>query len=292
MDYQEALDYLYSTQRFGTKLGLANITKLLEKLGNPHKELMVVHVGGTNGKGSVCAMVSAILQEAGYKVGTYTSPHVKDFNERFLVNGEKISDKDVARLTSIVKKHRDDQTFFEIVTAMAFKYFKEQNVGILVLEVGLGGALDATNVITPMVSVITNIGLEHTDYLGKNLASIAYEKSGIIKDNRPVITAAEGKALAVIKNVCKEKNSEMFLIRKPRKKYELGLKGDFQQVNAAVAVKTVQTLAKYYSVSATGKDITAGLKKAHWPGRFEYFEDNILVDYKEEKDPCYWNNER
>jgi dihydrofolate synthase/folylpolyglutamate synthase len=278
MDYKEALEYLYSIQRFGTKLGLANTTKLLEKLGNPHKELMVIHVGGTNGKGSVCAMISSILQEAGYKVGMYTSPHVKDFNERFLVNGKKISDKDVARLASIIKKNRDDQTFFEIVTAMAFKYFKEQKVDVLVLEVGLGGALDATNVIVPLVSVITNIGLEHTDYLGKNLASIAYEKSGIIKDNRPVITAAEGKALAVIKNVCKEKNSEMFLLRKPRKKYELSLKGDFQQLNAAIAVKTVDVLAKYFSISATASDIVSGLKKAYWPGRFEYFEENILVD--------------
>jgi dihydrofolate synthase/folylpolyglutamate synthase len=278
MNYKAALDYLYGIRRFGTKLGLANITKLLEKLGNPHKGLMVVHVGGTNGKGSVCAMLSSILQEAGYRVGMYTSPHVKDFNERFLVNGEKISDKDVARLTRLVKKHRDDQTFFEIVTAMAFKYFKEQMVNILILEVGLGGALDATNVIVPMVSVITNIGIDHTEYLGRNLASIAYEKSGIIKNDKPVVTAAEGRALEVIKNVCKEKHSEMFLVRKPRKKYGLTLRGHFQQINAAVAVKTVEVLAKYYSIGATAGDISSGLKKAYWPGRMEYVEDNIMVD--------------
>jgi dihydrofolate synthase/folylpolyglutamate synthase len=265
-------------QHFGTHLGLANTTRLLNKLGNPHKNLKVIHVAGTNGKGSVCAMISSILQKAGYKVGMYTSPHLKDLNERFQVNGNKISNKDIARLATIVKKHRKDQTFFETVTAMAFQYFKEQKVDFLILEVGLGGRLDSTNVIKPLVSVITNVGIDHIEYLGKHIANIAYEKAGIIKKNIPTITAAEGKALKVIENVAKEKNSRLFLVKEPKKKFKLSLSGAFQQINAAVAVETIAVLKLHYNLDITGDHIDSGLKTAYWPGRLEYIEDNILVD--------------
>ncbi|MBW2980888.1 bifunctional folylpolyglutamate synthase/dihydrofolate synthase [Candidatus Woesearchaeota archaeon] len=278
MNYNQSMKYLLSLQHFGTKLGLANITRLLNKLGNPHKGLKVIHVAGTNGKGSVCAMISNILQKAGYRVGMYTSPHLRCFNERFLVNGKKISNEDVARLTAVVKRYRKDQTFFEVVTAMAFQYFKEKKVDFLILEVGLGGRLDATNVIVPLVSVITNVDIDHTDYLGKNIVNIAYEKAGIIKKNKPVVTAAEGKALKVIENVSKEKNSDLFLVKKPKKRFKLALIGNFQQINAAVAVRTVETLNKYYGLGIAKKSIDLGLETAYWPGRLEFIADNILVD--------------
>jgi len=277
MNHKQSTKYLFSLQHFGTKLGLANITRLLDKLGNPHKGLKVIHVAGTNGKGSVCAMISSILEKAGYRVGMYTSPHLKDLNERFLVNGEKISNKDIARLTAIVKKYREDQTFFEILTAMAFLYFKEQKVDFLVLEVGLGGRLDATNVIKPLVSIITNIGKEHTEYLGKNIANIAYEKAGVIKKNIPTITAANGKALKVIENVAKDRSSKLFLVNK-KKNFTLSLNGGFQQLNAAVAVETIEVLKRHYNLNITESHIDSGLKTAYWSGRFEYIKNNILVD--------------
>lgn len=278
MNHKQALDYLFSLQHFGTHLGLANTTRLLNKLRNPHKNLKAIHVAGTNGKGSVCAMLSSILQKAGYKVGMYTSPHLKDLNERFQVNGEKISNKDIARLAAIVKKHRKDQTFFETITSMAFQYFKEQKVDFLVLEVGLGGRLDSTNVVKPLVSVITNVDIDHIDYLGKHIANIAYEKAGVIKNKIPVVTAAGGKALKVIQNVAKERDSKLFLVKKPSKRIKLSLDGDFQQINAAVALETIHVLKKHYNLKVTNGDIELGLKTTYWPGRFEYIKGNLLVD--------------
>ncbi len=278
MNYKEAISYLLEIEHFGTKLGLANVTRLLEKLGNPHNGLKVIHITGTNGKGSVCSMIASILQKAGYKVGLYTSPHLRKLNERFQINGKDISDEDIARLTELVKKHRGDQTFFEVTTAMAFQYYKEQKVDFLVLEVGLGGRLDATNVVTPMLSIITNVGIEHTDYLGKNIVNIAYEKAGIIKEKVPVVTAAEGKALEVISNVAKEKKSPIFIITKPTRKYALSLKGNFQQINAEIAARSIDVLINYNNLGISKSDIDAGLKSASIPARLEYIKKNVLVD--------------
>ena len=206
MDYKKVLEELYSLDIKKWALGLERIESLLKKLGNPEKNLKCIHVAGTNGKGSVCAMLHSVLMDAGYKVGLYTSPHLKKFNERIRINNALISDKDIVKYYLKVKKQVTNQSFFEITTAMAFLYFRGKNIDFVVLEVGLGGRLDATNVVTPLVSIITNIGLEHTEFLGNTLEKIAYEKAGIIKKNIPTITAAEGIALATIKKISNKKN--------------------------------------------------------------------------------------
>jgi dihydrofolate synthase/folylpolyglutamate synthase len=185
LSFQDAYDWLCSFDKYGWIFGLERITFLLEQLGNPHQELKVIHVAGTNGKGSVCKYISSILQKAGYTVGLYLSPHVERFSERIVVNDQEISKDDFAMLVSQVKpfvermkKQNNTPTFFEIVTALAFLHFKNRTVDYAVVEVGLGGRFDATNVVSPLVSVITNISLEHTDILGKDIASIASEKAG------------------------------------------------------------------------------------------------------------------
>ena len=309
MQYNQIIKFLYSLERFkGIKLGLESINSLLGKLGNPHKELKVIHVAGTNGKGSVCAMLDFILQEAGYKAGRYTSPHLTDFRERFLINNKKITEKEIIKYFNLVKKHYTNQTYFEFITAMAFLYFMDKKVDFLVLEVGMGGRLDATNVVKPLVSVITNVTLEHTNYLGETIKAISYEKAGIIKEKIPTVTGAKNEALGVIKKICKEKNSGLFLskyykmseIAKPisehaqkplvfdktdgffdvnnYKNLRLSLKGDFQLENAAVAVTVIDVLNKDYNLKINETEIKNGLKKVEWPGRLEFIGKNILVD--------------
>lgn len=276
MEYKESLKWLYSLEPHEIKLGLSNTRSLLRKLGNPHKGLRCIHVAGTNGKGSVCAMIASILIDAGFKVGMYTSPHLVRFNERITVDNRPIKDGDIARLAAQVKRYYGSQTFFEATTALAFLYFKEQDIDYLVLEVGLGGRLDATNVVDPLVSVITNISIEHTDYLGKDIKSIAYEKAGIIKKERPVVTAADGEALDVIKKTAKSKNAKLFLAKTTD--LETNLKGDFQKANAGIAVAVANILKDHYKIDINQKNIENGLKKAVWPGRFQFIENNILVD--------------
>jgi len=282
MNYNQILKELYSLESVKFKQTLANMRLLLKKLNNPEKKLKCIHVAGTNGKGSVCAMISSILQEAGYKVGMYTSPHLKRFNERIRINNKLITDKDIVKYYLRVKKHVTDQTFFEMTTAMAFLYFKEKNVDFAVLETGLGGRLDTTNVITPLISIITNIGLEHTEYLGNTIEKIAQEKAGIIKENIPVVTAAEGIALATIKNASNNKNSKLIIINnkiiKNYKNIKLNLKGVFQIENAAIAAKTIEILKNNSKIIINKKNIINGLKNAKWPGRFQFIAKNILVD--------------
>ena len=290
MDINKTLKYLYSFERRGIKLNLENIRMLLKKVGNPEKRLKIVHVAGTNGKGSVCAMLSSILKEAGYKVGMYTSPHLKRFNERIRINDNLVTNKEIASYFLRIKPHITNQTFFEITTAMAFIYFYEKNVDIAVLETGLGGRLDATNVIKPLVSVITNIGIEHTDYLGNTIKKIAYEKAGIIKKNIPVITGAKGSALKVIKETAKRKNAPLVINKKYKKNIDTFainnyknlkldfLKGDFQLENAATAVTTIDALNRYYNLKINKNNVRDGLKKAKWRGRLQYIRKNILID--------------
>ena len=289
MDYNNIIKYLYSLERKkGSRLGLENIKKLLKKINNPEKSLKCIHVAGTNGKGSVCAMISSVLQEAGYKVGMYTGPHLVDFRDRFLINNKKISKKDLVKCFLKVKEYIDEQTFFEVITAMAFFYFKGK-VDFLVLEVGLGGRLDATNVVKPLVSVITTVDVEHTDFLGKSLEKIAYEKAGIIKKNVPVVTAAKNKPLSVIKKICKNRNSKLFInkgYKKSNGKFNVGnyknlklnLEGNFQLENASVAVTTIDVLNQHYKLKINEKNIKNGLNNIKWPGRFDFLKKNILVD--------------
>ena len=182
MQYKETLTYLFGLQKFGIKFGLSNISRLLELVGNPHKTLKTVHIAGTNGKGSTAATIASIMKEAGYKVGLYTSPHLIDFTERIKINGKEIEEGEVVRLTEYIRSKVQDSefkdeleriTFFEFTTAMALIYFKEKEVDMAVMETGMGGRLDATNVIGPLVSVITNISVEHKEYLGDTIEAVA-----------------------------------------------------------------------------------------------------------------------
>jgi dihydrofolate synthase/folylpolyglutamate synthase len=287
VDYEATTRYLYGLERFGMKLGLDNITDLLNMLGNPHKKLKCIHVSGTNGKGSVCAYIASVLQAQGYKVGLYTSPHLVSFTERIRVDGHEIGKDDVVRLTDEIRtvaesmaseSRKKHPTFFEFTTAMAFRYFEEQKVDFAVLEVGLGGRLDATNIVTPLVSVITRMALEHTEHLGKDPERIAWEKAGIIKEGRPVVIS-ETRFEKVFKDAAKNRDAQIVFVGrdlkfkrnrfslnhqtftvKGRRKYELrsGMIGKFQVLNAATAVaalEVLQDLGVEISTSAIRKGI-------------------------------------
>ena len=278
------MKYLYSLETSKIKLGLENIQNLLAKIGNPELELTCIHVAGTNGKGSVCAMLFYILKEAGYNVGLYTSPHLKKFNERIRVNEHFITDKEIVEYFLRIKPYITHQSFFEITTAMAFLYFKEHDVDFAILEVGLGGRLDATNVVMPLISVITNIGLEHTDILGNTIKKIAFEKAGIIKKNVPVVTGAKGRALEVIKEIAKERTVPLFNVKKldfvkffHHVKFDY-LNGEFQKENAKIAVTAINVLKKFYSLRIKFSHIRNGIKKTKWQGRFQFISKNVLVD--------------
>jgi dihydrofolate synthase/folylpolyglutamate synthase len=282
--YEDTLTYLFGLYRFGSRPGLGPIRKVLKKLGNPERGLKVIHVAGTNGKGSVCAVLSSVLKEGGYRVGMYTSPHLVDFRERIQVNGRMISKNDVIRLFKLVKSKNVELTYFEFVTALAFKYFMERKVDILVCEVGLGGRLDATNVVRPLVSVITNISKEHTDVLGSEIRQIAFEKAGIIKRNSLAVTNAKGEALEVIKKTCRDKRSELIMVKKNARKISSGLDkqkvvyknlqtdfpllGDFQLENLNIALETIEQVRRF-GFDPPMQKIRLGLEKTKWPGRIE-----------------------
>jgi len=306
MDYGDAINYLYGLRESRIKLRLEHTRILLSMLGNPEAKLRFIHVAGTNGKGSVCAMISSILQDSGYRVGLFTSPHLNRFEERISLNGNQIEEEEVVALVRKVKplteemKNSDlgEPTFFEVVTAMALSYFTEENADFAVLEVGLGGRLDATNVVNPLVSVITNIALDHQHILGNSLEEIAREKAGIIKDGGILVSGAEGVALDVIENVCKDRNSELILIGKDIKykklnssldwqEFDLGgifhykglrihLLGEHQLANASLTVGAIEAL-KRRGISIGEDSIRSGLRKARWPGRLEIVREKPLV---------------
>lgn len=256
MTYQEAIEYLFSLEFFGIKLGLDNIRRLMELLGDPQKNLRVIHIAGTNGKGSVANYTANILQASDYQVGLYTSPHLVRFEERISINGKLISETDIARLTERIKPLAEQvakesngahPTFFEITTAMALLYFSEQKVDFTVLEVGLGGRLDATNVVHAGIAVITNIDFDHMKQLGYTLREIAREKAGIIKPNSVVITGARGEALEEIRKIAKEQNAQ--LVSYPK---------DISFRNLGVHSKS---------------------KQCHYPDHQEFFVFGLLGDY-------------
>ncbi len=290
MHINTLLQELYSRKQGEIKLDLDRVTRLAALLGNPEKKLKAIHVAGSNGKGSTCAFLFSILREAGYNVGLYTSPHLRHFNERIRINNEYISNRDIVRLYRRIKNHMaGDETFFEITTMMAFLYFAEKKVEVAIIEVGLGGRLDATNILTPLVSVITSIGLDHTNILGTTIKKIAGEKGGIIKPRIPIITSAKGEALTTIKKIAKDKNAPLtpsLPWKKSKGKISvngyrnltLGLRGDYQAENAALAITIVEILKMKYSFLITANHIKMGLKKAYWPGRMEYLAKNILAD--------------
>ena len=299
--YQEAVNYLYSLQKFGIKFGLSKTSNLLNAFGNPHKGQKYIHIAGTNGKGSVAAFAASILNEAGFKVGFYSSPHLVRFTERFRINGEEMPTDKATGLIEELKDRFDSEeppTFFEATTAMALVYFARENTDIAIMEVGMGGRLDATNVITPIVSVITNIFLEHQFFLGDRLLDIAKEKAGIIKQNVDLISGANQKPVAgLFESIAKEKKAPFLQIGKDiryrhtrsgfhyyglKRKLnglELGLKGSFQQRNAATSLAVIELLdQKGFRISS--RAIRDGLKKTVWAGRMQVVakDPTIILD--------------
>lgn len=299
MGVQETLDYLYGLERFGMKLGLDNVKALLSRLDNPQDRLRFIHVAGTNGKGSVCAFLDSILRRAGYRVGLYTSPHLVRFNERIRVGGSEIPDEDVVRLTEFIRPHaqalaRESKashpTFFEFTTAMAFRYFQEEDVDVVVLEVGLGGRLDATNVVLPEVAVITRLGLEHTEHLGRSIERIAREKAGIVKEGVPIWTL-EQPGVDVIEKRCGEVGAPLRLVgrdltvsRQPDGTegqrilftndhswaYDIKLLGTYQAENAALALGAVHELrSRGWKITETA--VGRGFSEARWPARLQLY---------------------
>jgi len=309
VSYQEALAWIHGLYRFGTKPGLERISALLKRLGDPHKRLRCAHITGTNGKGSTAAFLAALLAAHGLRTGLYTSPYLEAFTNRMAVDGRDVSGEDLVRLVEEVRPHVAEiagtelgqPTEFEVITAMAFTYFAGQAPDWVVVEVGLGGRLDATNVIVPEVAVVTNIGLEHTQVLGDTLEKIAFEKAGIIKQGVPVVTAADKpEAFAVLEKTARERGSpllavgrevladctgmtlagQVFDYQSPWRKLrglEIRLLGRHQVVNAASALAALECLP---SVTFSEEAVRAGLAAACWPGRLEIFsrEPLVLVD--------------
>ncbi len=269
---ENALKYLDSLKIFGIKPGLERIEKIMSALDNPQNNYPTIHVTGTNGKGSVCAMLAEILKLSGKRVGLFTSPHLESYCERIKINGENISEADFAAQIELVKNCGVEATQFEVLTAAAFEYFSRRKVDIAVIEVGLGGLYDSTNVITPEISIITNVALEHENILG-DLKSIAQNKAGIIKAGVPVVTGAEGLPLEIIKTVAQEKNSPLYEIHLPltTNHFSLNLRGEYQKFNAAIAIQAAKIL------NINEKIIRAGLESVEWAGRFEII-NGVVID--------------
>jgi dihydrofolate synthase / folylpolyglutamate synthase len=329
MTYADAIRFLYNLRWFGAKLGLDNTFKLAALAGNPQNQLRFIHVAGTNGKGSTCAMLESIYRAAGLRVGLFTSPHLVAFGERIQVNRKLISEENVARLVAEMRSlleqgwgahdvaagilpavesctlppgsappttgtpippgkmpgstagrmpaataQAEHPTFFEVVTVMALRYFAEQGCDLVVWETGLGGRLDATNIVTPLAGIITNIQYDHQKWLGETLASIAAEKAGIIKPGISLITGTEApEALQVIEQTARDRHAPLVIVppsdtrRPPLEAIQLPLLGQHQRMNAAVALAAVRVLAPLIPVSED--NIRAGLARVHWPGRLQ-----------------------
>ncbi len=306
MTYDECLKEMYSLRRFGIKLGLDVIEDILNGLGNPQNSFSCIHIAGTNGKGSIASELAAIFTDAGYKTGLYTSPHLIRFNERIRIDGRDICDDDVVKAYNAVKNvHQGDRepTFFEYTTAMALYAFAKAGVKWGIIETGMGGRLDATNILNPEVCIISNISKEHSFYLGNTLAQIAYEKGGIIKKNVPVITAARQKAAVdVLRRIAAERNApffrlgEQFRIRRHKKAVfpgtfsyygiehqypdvKLSLAGSHQADNAAVVIAACEILMKNQT-TLSEKNIRAGVSGVNWPGRLEILPmmPTVIID--------------
>ncbi len=293
MDYNEALSYIFSLPKLANKLGNDTLHLVLDSLGSPQKSLKFVHIVGTNGKGSAAAMISSVLESAGYKTGLYTSPFILTFNERIRLGRENIKNDDLAKYTEIVKNAVDilgvQLSQFAFITATAMLYYFEMDTDIVVLEAGLGGRLDATNVIEEsLLSVIMSISLDHTELLGNSTAEIAREKCGVIKRAGKVVAYRNSDEINnIVKNCAEDKGAELYFADKAEyldsasviggKRYELSLSGSFQAQNAAVAVKAAEILAEIgYNISE--QDIISGLKNTTHPCRFERIKDNVIID--------------
>ena len=279
MNYTQAIAWLYETQHRGIKLGLEQIRRLLDELGFDGSGQRFIHVAGTNGKGSVCAMLDSICRVQGIRTGLYTSPHLVSFRERIKLNGAMISEEDVAdglaRIREIIADWEIHPTFFEIATALALDYFQRMNVDVVVLETGLGGRLDSTNVVTPMVSVITAIDLDHQEWLGPTLAQIASEKAGIIKPGVPVVSAPQHTEVAeVLRKAAAEKNTSVQFVTEPLESIPVNLAGSHQKLNAAIALAALGASG----IEVSDHAIRDGLANVSWPGRFQLIGENCVID--------------
>jgi len=308
LQYREALSWIHSRERFGMNQGLQRIEALLGYLGDPHKKLNFLHIGGSNGKGSTAALAASVLQSAGYQVGLYTSPYLEQFTDRMSVNGKEIPREHLIELVSVVRPLTEkigkdsslgQPTEFEVVTAIAFAFFAEVKPDLVVLEVGLGGRLDATNVVSPLVSVITTVSLEHTQVLGNTVESIAFEKAGIIKNKTDVVTQVTGGALTVIKEICREKNAHLYSLGRDFRgemvygdldgqifhyhgmtreiaSLKIPLLGEYQINNASVALAALELLDKK-GFTLPEEAFRRGLQAVRWPGRLEILGRDPLV---------------
>lgn len=311
MKYAAALEYLYALRKTGIKLRLSHTEHLLSLLGNPEADFSSVHVAGTNGKGSVCAMIYSTLVEAGLSTGLYTSPHLSEFTERIKVDGKEIPKKSLTRLLEDIMPMVDvmgadeslgKPSFFEVVTALAFKHLSDEEVDYAVVETGLGGRLDATNVLKPVVSVITNVQLDHTEVLGNSLEDIAREKAGIIKKETPAVTAeSDARALEVLETACLKNHSPLYVVGedvnyriiscgengivfdveglRKHKGLKTNLLGRHQALNAATAVAALDIINAGHD-KITEENIRNGLKSVDWPARFEQLntKPKIILD--------------
>lgn len=277
--YREALAWLFATQRFGIKLGLENTRRLFTAFGVPGPNERIIHVAGTNGKGSVCAMLDAICRATGYRTALFTSPHLITFRERIQVNGELISEEEVARgLTSInelVAAWDPHPTFFEITTALALDHFRNSAADIVILETGLGGRLDSTNATHPIVSVLTPIDYDHEKWLGHTLTEIAGEKAGIIKEKIPVVSAPQPEeAAAVIRARAAECDAPLTFVSHPFEQFHVALTGAHQKQNAALAVAALSAAG----IAVDPANLKQGLATVRWPARFQRWDERTVID--------------
>jgi dihydrofolate synthase/folylpolyglutamate synthase len=309
MNYEQAIEFIHSTYKFGSKLGLQNITKLTELLGNPQNSYKIIHIAGTNGKGSTSNMIHDVLMASGYKAGLFISPYLEEFTERIQVNKQHIDKDSLARITQLVKEKIDimikegynHPTEFEVVTAIGFKYFQEQNIDFLVLEVGLGGRFDATNVVNnTLVSVITSISYDHMEYLGDTLEKIAFEKAGIIKENSNVVVyPQQDEILNVIRDVAKSKGTSVYETDKNNiiklkgnltgqwfkylktdvfnlSEAKINFLGEHQLYNVLTALRTLEII-KRDGFNITENNIIEGLKTCRFAGRFEILSEKPVI---------------
>jgi dihydrofolate synthase/folylpolyglutamate synthase len=298
--YKDSVDFLYSLQKFGIKFGLNQTENLLERLGKPQDRLRCIHIAGSNGKGSTGAILASLLRAHGYRVGFYTSPHLVRFTERFKINDREVEPERILQVFEEVRAVIDDEeppTFFEVVTAMGFLYFAQESVDWTVVETGMGGRLDATNVVTPKVSIITNVSLEHQEYLGTTLTAIAREKAGIVKQEVPVVTGAKQAAvLSVLKATCMDRRAPLyrmgshFRVRRNRdgsfryqgmhrqwNRLRLNLAGAHQRLNAGLALAAVEELERQGGIRAEEEEVIEGLETVRWPARLEVLERDPLI---------------
>ena len=289
MSYKESLAWLYSLQRFGIKLGLGNIRRLIAELDVDLGGAQIIHVAGTNGKGSVCAMIDSICRAAKYRTGLFTSPHLITFRERIRLNGKMISENEVATGLTTIRNLAADwnphPTFFEITTALALKHFAdakparrslgERGIDIVILETGLGGRLDATNALQSNVAAITPIALDHQEWLGDSLAKIAAEKAGIVKAKTPIVSAPQpAEAECVINLRANECDSPLQFVDRAYNKSPVALRGEHQKLNAAIAIAAIRAI----KIKIGDAAVAQGLATIEWPGRFQCWDKRTVID--------------